>query len=164
MLGRRASRDSLLIVLAIAGQRYALPARHVIEVLPWLPCQTVARAPECVAGVINHRGRVVPIVDLCRLLVARDCPKWLASRIVVVAVGGAAERSVGLLVEGCKLSSANDCSLQAGLNLPDSPFLGEVLVDRESMIPLLKPDELLSEQILDVLCGAITPTATGLGG
>ncbi|MBU3671164.1 MAG: chemotaxis protein CheW [Sinobacteraceae bacterium] len=163
MLSRRASRDSLLIVLAVAGQRYALSAQQVIEVLPWLPCQTVALAPESVVGVINHRGRVVPIVDLCRLLAARDCPKWLASRIVVVAVGRNAERVVGLLVEGCELSSANDASLQPGLNLPDSPFLGDVLVDRERMIPLLKPDQLLSEQVLDVLCGATTPTMPDLG-
>ena len=164
MLGRRAPRDSLLIVMAVAGQRYALSARQVIEVLPYLPSQSVALAPECVVGVINHRGRMVPIVDLCRLLVARDCPKWLASRIVVVSVGDTAERSVGLLVEGCELSSANEASVQPGLNLPDSPFLGDFLVDREQMIPLLKPDQLLSAQILEVLCGAHPSTAQGLSG
>lgn len=154
MLSRRASRDSLLIVLAVAGQKYALPAAQVVEVLPWLPCQSLALAPACVSGVINHRGRVVPIVDLCRLLAARDCPKWLASRIVIVTVGAIAQRVIGLLVEGCELSSTNGAAAQQGLHLPDAPFLGDVLADGERMITLLKPDQLLSDELLAVLHGA----------
>jgi purine-binding chemotaxis protein CheW len=58
---------------------------------------TVPRAPEFIRGVINLRGRILPVLDLKRKLGLGEVEAGRATRIVVVRVG---ERLLGLLVDG----------------------------------------------------------------
>jgi purine-binding chemotaxis protein CheW len=48
----------------VGGVAYALPIQHVREIIRPLPMQVLPHASETVIGVIDHRGDVVPIVDL----------------------------------------------------------------------------------------------------
>jgi purine-binding chemotaxis protein CheW len=57
----------------------------------------VPRAPEFIKGVINLRGRIIPVVDLKRKLRLGDVEVVRQSRIVVVKIK---ERLIGLLVDG----------------------------------------------------------------
>ncbi len=145
---------ALRVVLAVAGQRHALEAASVEEVLPWLPVQPLALAPPAVVGVIDYRGTVVPVVDLCRLLADRDTRRWLASRIVVVRVGPPARsRLVGLLAEGCTLMRPDMASARPALHRPDAPYLGPVLQDEAGLLQTIDPEQLLGAAILDALLG-----------
>ncbi len=55
------------------------------------------RAPEFIQGVINLRGRIIPVVDLKRKLRMGEVEITKSSRIVVVRLR---ERLLGLLVDG----------------------------------------------------------------
>lgn len=144
----------LLVVLSVAGQRHVLKAAQVEEVLPWLPVQPLALAPAGVVGVVDHRGTVVPVVDLCRLLAGRDTRRWLASRIAVVRVGPPGRsRLVGLLAEGCTLKRLDAASAQPALHRPDAPFLGPVLPDEDGLLQSIDPERLLTVEIIDALLG-----------
>jgi purine-binding chemotaxis protein CheW len=57
----------------------------------------VPRAPEVIRGVINLRGRILPVVDLKRKLGLGDVEVTKASRVVVVRLR---DRVMGLLVDG----------------------------------------------------------------
>jgi purine-binding chemotaxis protein CheW len=59
----------------------------------------VPRAPEFIRGVINLRGRILPVVDLKRKLKMGHVEIGKASRIVVVRLR---ERLLGLLVDGAQ--------------------------------------------------------------
>ena len=59
----------------------------------------VPRAPEFIRGVINLRGRILPVVDLKRKLRMGQVEIGQASRIVVVRIK---ERLLGLLVDGAQ--------------------------------------------------------------
>ena len=52
----------------VAGRRFAVPAADVAEVLRDGRVNTVPRAPESLAGLLNLRGRIVPVIDLQRKL------------------------------------------------------------------------------------------------
>jgi purine-binding chemotaxis protein CheW len=57
------------VIFRAAGRRFALRLADVREVVvPPRDFVRVPRAPACFRGVINLRGRVVPVVDLARLL------------------------------------------------------------------------------------------------
>ena len=57
----------------VAGRRFAVAAADVAEVLRDGRVNTVPRAPESLAGLLNLRGRIVPVIDLQkRLGLARD--------------------------------------------------------------------------------------------
>lgn len=46
------------------GQRFALPARQVIRVLPALLPLPLPAAPPAVAGLCNVHGRLLPVLDI----------------------------------------------------------------------------------------------------
>lgn len=48
----------------VAGRRFVIPASVVIEVLRDGRVNTVPRAPPALAGLLNLRGRIVPVVNL----------------------------------------------------------------------------------------------------
>jgi len=50
--------------LEVGGVAYALHIQHVREIIRPLPMQVLPHASQIVIGVIDHRGDVVPIVDL----------------------------------------------------------------------------------------------------
>lgn len=52
----------------VAGRRFAVAASDVAEVLRDGRVNTVPRAPESLAGLLNLRGRIVPVIDLQKRL------------------------------------------------------------------------------------------------
>lgn len=50
--------------LEVGGVAYALHIQHVREIIRPLPMQVLPHSSQSVIGVIDHRGDVVPIVDL----------------------------------------------------------------------------------------------------
>jgi len=78
-------------------EEYGVDVRQVQEIRRLSEITTVPRAPDFIRGVINLRGRILPVLDLKRKLGLGDVEALRATRIVVVRVG---ERLLGLLVDG----------------------------------------------------------------
>jgi purine-binding chemotaxis protein CheW len=87
-----------LVTFLLGEEEYGLDVRLVQEIIRLTEITPVPRAPEYVKGVINLRGRIIPVVDLKRKLGLGEVdPAARGSRIVVTKVR---ERLVGLLVDG----------------------------------------------------------------
>lgn len=73
-----------LVTFTIANEEFGLEILLVQEIIRIMPITRVPRAPEFVEGVINLRGKVIPIMDLRRRfgLAAREHDS--ATRIIVV--------------------------------------------------------------------------------
>ncbi|WP_374538969.1 chemotaxis protein CheW [Chitinimonas taiwanensis] len=52
----------------LGGLRFALPAAHVLRVLPTLPHQPLPAAPAVIRGLALLQGQLVPVIDLARRL------------------------------------------------------------------------------------------------
>lgn len=78
-------------------EEYGVDVRLVQEIIRVSEITQVPRAPEFIRGVINLRGRIIPVVDLKRKLGLGEVQQARGSRIVVVKVR---ERLIGLLVDG----------------------------------------------------------------
>jgi len=79
-----------LLVFALANERYGIEIAHVLEVLPLRELTPVPSTPAVVLGVVNRRGRILPVLDLRRLfdLAGHEVPQ--GSRAVAVEAGGMA--------------------------------------------------------------------------
>lgn len=53
-----------VLVFEIAGQRYGVAAAEVREIVAAVTIVPLPRAPAVIEGVINLRGRIVPVLDL----------------------------------------------------------------------------------------------------
>ncbi|MEW6059950.1 MAG: chemotaxis protein CheW, partial [Actinomycetota bacterium] len=85
-----------LIVFSLDEAEYAVPVQQVVEALRMVAITPVPESPESVSGVINLRGRVIPILDLRRRLGLRPRPFDLHNPILVADDH---ERLVGLVVD-----------------------------------------------------------------
>jgi purine-binding chemotaxis protein CheW len=87
-----------LATFFLSGEEYGVDVRLVQEIIRVSEITQVPRSPAFIKGVINLRGRIIPVVDLKRKLKLGDVEERARqSRIVVVKVR---ERLVGLLVDG----------------------------------------------------------------
>jgi len=75
------------VVFRLADEVYGLPVAAVREVVRLPDTITrVPRAPEFVAGVMNHRGAVVPLIDQRRRFAVSGAPANRQQRIIVANV------------------------------------------------------------------------------
>ena len=93
----QATRDDLQVVcFELGAERYGLDIARVFEIIRSQSITAVPSAPSFVEGVINLRGRIVPIVDLRARFGLGRTEATKASRIMVVDAGV----MVGLVVDG----------------------------------------------------------------
>ena len=79
----------------LATEEYGIDILRVQEICSYLPPTRIVGAPECVRGVLNPRGVIVPIVDL-RLRLGIDAPFDASTVTVVLNIDG---RTIGAVVD-----------------------------------------------------------------
>jgi purine-binding chemotaxis protein CheW len=86
-----------LATFFLGREEYGVDVRLVQEIIRVSEVTHVPRAPGFIKGVINLRGRIIPVVDLKRKLNLGEVETTRQSRIVVVKLK---DRLIGLLVDG----------------------------------------------------------------
>lgn len=87
-----------LATFFLAKEEYGVDVRLVQEIIRVSAITQVPRAPEFIKGVINLRGRIVPVIDLKNKLGVGEVD--ISARQARVVVVKLKERQVGLLVDG----------------------------------------------------------------
>jgi len=58
------SKAGKYLTFKLAGEDYGIPLLKVREIIGMMPVTSVPRTPDFVKGVINLRGKVIPVTDL----------------------------------------------------------------------------------------------------
>ncbi|MBN2331534.1 MAG: purine-binding chemotaxis protein CheW [Deltaproteobacteria bacterium] len=58
------SREGKYLTFVLAGEEYGLEILKVKEIIGMLDVTAIPRTPDYVKGVINLRGKVIPVIDL----------------------------------------------------------------------------------------------------
>src|SRR5438046_393512 len=75
---------------------FGLPVTQVVETIRVVAITPVPSPSPDLLGIVNVRGRVTPVFDLCRTLELGDRPLTLRMYIVIASVGA---ETIGLLVD-----------------------------------------------------------------
>jgi purine-binding chemotaxis protein CheW len=99
---QHAEHGAEVVVVRLAGSRYALPMPSIAEVGRPPGLTRVPGLPSWVAGLANWRGRVLAVLDLRPLLTAPGAPaaQGALDRKARLVVLHRADVRVGLLIEG----------------------------------------------------------------
>jgi purine-binding chemotaxis protein CheW len=84
------------LTFRVGEEDYGIEIRHVTEIIGIQKITAVPDMPDFVKGVINLRGKVIPVLDMRRRFVLEDRDYDERTCIVVVNV---AEAAVGLVVD-----------------------------------------------------------------
>jgi purine-binding chemotaxis protein CheW len=95
-MAERANAERAWVGFEVGGVTYALPIQHIREIIRPLPMQVLPHASETVIGVIDHRGDVVPIVDLRLRFRAKSSAPASLTRWVIANWQG---KLIGLAVD-----------------------------------------------------------------
>lgn len=84
------------VVCVVGDERYGIPVGRVREIIRLTVITALPGADSAFSGVINLRGRVIPVMDLRRQFGLPDAPPTRFSRIVVADAGAT---QIGLVVD-----------------------------------------------------------------
>jgi purine-binding chemotaxis protein CheW len=142
--------EEQVVVFDLAGESYGIDIGHVQEIIRLPAITTVPRAPACVEGVVNLRGRVIPVINLRARFGLPEGERGRAARIVVLEAGG---QTVGALVDAVSevLRIPRDAIEPPGATLqgPETAHLRGIAKLGDRLVILLDLDKVidLSEAI-----------------
>ncbi len=148
----------ILILFHIGEETFGLDANRVIEVIPFLTGRKTPNTPEYMAGLINFRGAVAPVIDLRTLHLGTPVQPLLSARIILTGYADdvGTKRIVGLLAE--RVTDTYSCRREdfqpPGVRTDGTRYLGEILIDGGRMIQLVSPERILSAEALAILDSA----------
>lgn len=85
-----------VLSFGLHDQSYAVELLRVLEIIPYAPPTALPMTPAFVHGVINLRGRAVPVIDLALRFGGQAMRLRPRTAIVILEVGA---HSVGVLVD-----------------------------------------------------------------
>ena len=115
-----AQEPLVVLSLELQGEAFAIPAGHVHEILDPVPVTEVPGADPAVDGLINVRGRVVPLADLRLLFGMPQLQAGADARIVVIEV----EIDGDPVTIGIRADKVNEVTELAAASLEATPRIG----------------------------------------
>ena len=129
------ARSGKYLTFCLDNEEYGLEILKVREIIGLLPITTVPRTPEYIKGVINLRGKVIPVVDLRLKFGMLEAERTEETCIIVVNLG---QVEVGIIVD--RVSEVRDI---AGKDIDDPPSFG-TNVDSSFILGMGKSEERVS--------------------
>jgi len=122
----KSDRDGKYLTFTLAGEEYGIGILKVKEIIGMMPVTMVPQTPEYVKGVVNLRGKVIPVVDL-RLkfgMAAMDYTERTC--IVVVEI----QRGPAKVMTGIVVDSVSEVLNIKSAEVEETPnFGGQVSID-----------------------------------
>jgi purine-binding chemotaxis protein CheW len=152
-------KQEQIVVFDLGEERYGLPIAAVEEVLR-LP-DTITRvpnAPRFVTGIINLRGRPVPIIDQRQRFDAPPAGEAVQPRVIIISVGRLQAGFVVDAVSEIRSIASADLIAAPSLSSELSPVFQRVANIQEDdgrLILLIDPEQLLSRAEQDVMASII---------
>ena len=135
--GTRSSKEGKYLTFTLSSEEYGLEILKIKEIIGMMDITSVPKTPEFVKGVINLRGKVIPVIDL-RLKFGMSAKEYDARTcIIVVEVADMKGRSlqVGIVVD-----SVSEVVNLKGEQIEPPPSFGGSL-DTEYILGMAKVDK-----------------------
>jgi len=116
-------RDGKYLTFTLAGEEYGISILKVKEIIGMMPITTVPQTPPYVKGVINLRGKVIPVVDLRRKFGMDPMEYTERTCIIVVEIAG----SVKTIPMGIVVDSVSEVLNIKSADIEETPSFGNRL-------------------------------------
>ena len=147
-----ALKEKQLVVFDLASESYGVDIGAVREIIRMQEITRVPRAPDFVEGVINLRGKVIPVVDLRKRFGLAVGEENKDNRIVVVDIGG---QDIGVVVDAVtevlRIPAGAIEPPSSVITSADFEYLLGIVKLADKMIILLELESVLSEKEKDLL-------------
>lgn len=141
-----ADREGKYLTLTLADEEYGISIIKIREIIGMMKITTIPQTPEFVKGVINLRGKVIPVLDL-RLRFGMEAIEYTdRTCIIVVEIEGQA----GTVMIGIVVDAVSEVLLIKGEDIEDTPTFGAKL-NTEHILGMAKVEGQV-KILLDIGC------------
>ena len=128
-----ADREGKYLTFTLAGEEYGIGILKIREIIGMMPVTSVPQTPPFVKGVINLRGKVIPVVDL-RARFGMDVIDYTERTCIIVVEieGQAGTIQIGIVVDA--VSEVLNIRVE---EIEDTPTFGTKL-DTEYILGMAK--------------------------
>lgn len=153
------------LTFTLADEVFALDIASVREVLEWTPITKVPRTREHIRGVINLRGRAVPVVDVRLKFGLSETRRTVDTCIIIVEVRLDGEETV----LGALADSVKEVVDIEGKDIEPAPRMGTTIRAEfikglarhdDDFVIILDEDTVFAEEELDDILAATDAPAT----
>lgn len=132
-IGGLTDREGKYLTFSLAKEEYGIGILKIKEIIGMMPITSVPRTPDFVRGVINLRGKVIPVIDLRLRFTMKEKEYTDRTCIVVVEIGG---RSLDIVI-GIVVDSVSEVLNIKQEEIEDTPAFGTTL-DTEYILGMAK--------------------------
>lgn len=118
-----ADREGKYLTFSLADEEYGIGILKIKEIIGMMPVTTVPQTPDFVKGVINLRGKVIPVMDLRLRFSIESIDYTERTCIIVVEIEGAN----GSIQIGIVVDSVSEVLNINGEDIEDTPTFGSKL-------------------------------------
>lgn len=141
-----------LVSFEVGSELFAVPITKIQEIIRITKIVQIPKAPECVEGVINLRGRVIPVVDLKKKFSMPGQIDQTKARIVVAEIRNV---RIGLIVDAVQEVLRPEAEAfedaPAIVSGVQQRFIRGIVKQDEHMLIVLDLDKLFDEEEAAVL-------------
>lgn len=132
-IDKKINREGKYLTFSLAGEEYGIGILKVKEIIGIMTITTIPRMPPYVKGVINLRGKVIPVIDLRLKFSMSETEYSERTCIIVVEISGEA----GRLLIGIIVDSVSEVLNVKGADIEDTPAFG-VKLDTEYILGMAR--------------------------
>jgi purine-binding chemotaxis protein CheW len=118
-----ADREGKYLTFTMANEEYGIGILKIKEIIGMMPVTPVPQTPKFVKGVINLRGKVIPVVDLRLRFSMEKIDYTERTCIIVVEMAGQA----GTVQIGIVVDAVSEVLNIKGEDIEDTPIFGAKL-------------------------------------
>jgi purine-binding chemotaxis protein CheW len=113
-------REGKYLTFSLAGEEYGIVILKVKEIIGMMPVTPVPKTPSYVKGVINLRGKVIPVADLRLKFDMEEAAYTERTCIIVVEI----RDGLGHVLMGIVVDSVSEVLNIKGGEIEDTPAFG----------------------------------------
>lgn len=117
------SRAGKYLTFSLAPEAYGIPILKVKEIIGMMPITSVPQVADFIKGVINLRGKVIPVMDLRLKFGLAEIDYTERTCIIVVEIAGAS----GTLSTGVIVDAVSEVVAIKEEDIADTPEFGTTL-------------------------------------
>ena len=118
-----AQKEGKYLTFTLAGEEYGIGILKIKEIIGMLPITSVPQTPDFVKGVINLRGKVIPVIDLRLRFGMGKIDYTERTCIIVVEI----DAQTGTVLIGIVVDSVSEVLNIKGEDIVDTPTFGAKL-------------------------------------
>ena len=118
-----ADKEGKYLTFSLANEEYGIGILKIKEIIGMMSITTVPRTPEFMKGVINLRGKVIPVIDLRLRFKMEPMDYTDRTCIIVVEIGTQA----GTVQIGAVVDSVSEVLNVVGNDIEETPSFGTKL-------------------------------------